>query len=96
MLREPLAGRGAEWFDEVQIMMRRHDRTVTQVGRQGQDGVVEIHPLGIPAQEAPAGEGVPQVMDPRRTTRGARGAGQVRAETQSWGEFVRENKIKID
>jgi hypothetical protein len=47
---ESLAGGGAERFDEVQVMMRRYDRTVPQLGRQqGQLGL-NIGAGSVPAQ----------------------------------------------
>jgi hypothetical protein len=59
MLREPLAGRGADWFDEVQVMMRRHDRTVTQVGRQQRQLCLNIGAGSVPAQQGIDSEAVP-------------------------------------
>jgi len=58
MLREPLAGRGAEWFDEVQVMMRRHDRTVTQVGCQQGQLSLDICAGPVPAQQGIDSEAV--------------------------------------
>ena len=61
MLREPLAGRGAEWFDEVQVMMRRNGRTVPQIGRQQRQLSLNISAGSVPAhrrmQGAAAGLG---------------------------------------
>jgi hypothetical protein len=58
MLREPLAGRGADWFYEVQVMMRRHDRTVTQVGRQQGQLSLNIGAGSVPAQQGIDSEAV--------------------------------------
>jgi hypothetical protein len=59
MLRKPPAGRGAEWFDEVQVMMRRHDRTVTEVGRQQGQLSLNIGAGSVPAQLGIDSEAVP-------------------------------------
>jgi hypothetical protein len=58
MIREPLASRRAEWFDEVQVMMRRHDRTVTQVGRQQGQLSLNIGAGSVPAQQGIDSEAV--------------------------------------
>jgi hypothetical protein len=59
MLRESLAGRGAEWFDEVQVMMRRNNRTVTQVGRQQGQLSLNIGAGSVPALQGIDSEAVP-------------------------------------
>jgi hypothetical protein len=59
MLRESLARRRADWFDEVQVMMRRHDRTVTQVGRQQGQLSLDIGADSVPAQQGIDSEAVP-------------------------------------
>ena len=66
MIREPLAGRGAERFDEVQVMMRRYGRAVPQVGRQqGQFGL-NIGAGSVPAQQGIDSETVPKIVDSRQ------------------------------
>jgi len=66
MIREPLAGRGAERFDEVQVIMRRHYRTVPQIGcKQGQLGI-DIGARSVPAQQSVNGEAMPKIVDSRR------------------------------
>ena len=69
---EPGGGQVEQLGDAGEIPVGVADLGMAQVGRQGQDGVVEVRPLGVPAEEPPAGEGVPEVMDPRRTPPGAR------------------------
>jgi len=58
MCREPLAGSGAEWFDEVQVMVCRHDRTVAQVGRQQGQLSLDIGAGSVPAQQGIHSEAV--------------------------------------
>ena len=66
MIREPFTGRRAERFDEVQVVMRRHCRTVPQVGRQqGQLGL-DIGAGSVPAQQGIHGETMPKIVDPWR------------------------------
>ena len=72
-LLEPGRGQGEQLGDCGEIPVGVLDLCVTEVGRQGEDGMVEIHLFGIPAQESPAGKGMPEVMDSRRHA--LRGAG---------------------
>ena len=68
MLREPLAGGGAERFDEVQVMMRRHDRTVTQVGRQQGQLSLDIGAGSVPAQQSIDSEAMTKILDSSATS----------------------------
>jgi len=51
MIREPLAGRGAQGLDEVQVIMRGHCRTVSQVGRQQWQLGFDIDASSVPTQQ---------------------------------------------
>ena len=58
MIREPLAGRGAERFDEVQVIMRRHSRAMAQVGRQQRQFRLNINARSVPAQQGIHGKAI--------------------------------------
>ena len=64
MIREPLAGRGAERFDEVQVIMRRYGRAVPQVGRQQRQFGFDIGAGSVPAQQGIHSEAVSKVVNP--------------------------------
>jgi hypothetical protein len=52
MLRESLTGGKAERLDEMQVIVRRHCRAMSQVGRQqGQFGI-DIGAGPVPAQQS--------------------------------------------
>jgi hypothetical protein len=59
MLRKSLTGREAEWLDEVQIIVRRHSRAVSQVSRQQWQFGLNIGTSSIPAQQGVYGETMP-------------------------------------
>ena len=66
MRREPLAGGGAERFDEVQVIMGRYRGAVPQVGRQQRQLGFDIGSGPVPAQQGIHSKGMAKVVDPRQ------------------------------
>ena len=63
-IREPFAGRGAERFDEVQVIMRRYHRAVPQVGCQQRQLGFDIGAGPVPAQQSVHSEAMSKIVNP--------------------------------
>jgi hypothetical protein len=64
MIREPLAGRSAERFDEVQVIVRGYHRAVPQVGCQQRQLGFDIGAGPVPAQQGVYSKAMSKVVNP--------------------------------